>query len=339
MRGIADQATQTTRRGLPPSTHGRVAGMHGRGAAPTPPTARPPHLPRRATLNWSHLETFLVLYREGSVARAAARLRVEPSTLSRRLTALEEDVGGALFLRTNAGLRPTETAVRLAPIAEDVEAKMRLAAAVTSLSNDRPSGLVRVAATEILTDHFMVPALPGLLEAHPELDVELSSGSVIEDVAGLEADLALRFVRPTSGDVIATRLRDAPMAVLGAADRYRDAPIDWGSLDWISWKRSLTALPEARWLRDQFGVEPRVGFNRNASVLAAVRAGAGVGLLPRRALQLFEELIELEVPEGVSLPVYEMWLVKPTIHRDNPAVNAVAAWIVSLFSDAEKGTG
>jgi DNA-binding transcriptional LysR family regulator len=183
----------------------------------------------------------------------------------------------------------------------------------------------------------MVPELPRLLDAHPDLSVEFSSGSALEDVAGLEADLAVRFVRPTSGDVIATPLRKVELVVLGAADRYGDRPPDWSRVDWISWKRSLSALPEARWLSDQFGVEPRIGFNRNTSVLAAVRAGVGVALLPRRALHRFKELIELAVPEGVTLPTYEMWLVKPVIHRANPAVNAVASWLVSLLADGQDG--
>ncbi len=288
-------------------------------------------------MNWAHLEVFLVLFQEGSVAKAAARIGVEPSTVSRRLTALEEEVGHALFLRTRNGLTPTDRASRLAPLAFEIDAKVREAAAVTAMANDRPSGLVRVAAPDLVVELFLVPHVKELLDRHVDLRIEFSSGSALTDIAGLEADLAIRFVKPDSGDLIATHLRRAELGVFVSGRDRNKAENDWSKLDWISWTRSMGPLPEARWLRDQVGAKPRLGFNRNPTILAAVRAGAGAALLPRSARRVFDDLVEIEPPEDVELPVYDMWLVKPTIHRANPAVSAVAAWIESVLGSAQTG--
>jgi len=72
-------------------------------------------------LRWDDVPVLLALAREGSLKRAAAHLRVNISTVSRRLDALEEAVGLHLFDRTPEGTRPTAAAERLLPFAESME--------------------------------------------------------------------------------------------------------------------------------------------------------------------------------------------------------------------------
>ncbi len=75
-------------------------------------------------LNWDDVRLFLGLCRSRSVRDAAELLEVDPSTVSRRLAALEETLATTLFDRGREGIAPTEAAEDLMPVAEELEAVM-----------------------------------------------------------------------------------------------------------------------------------------------------------------------------------------------------------------------
>ena len=297
-----------------------------------------------AELNWSFLEVFLVLYREGSLAAAARQLGVEQSTVSRRLASLEDQVGQILFVRGKRGLTPTEAAEQLAPVCASIETKVRHAEMVVSNVGARPEGLVRLAVPEALADYFIVPSLGELLERFPRLRVEVSSGSHIENIAELKADLAVRFVKPTGGDVTAIRLGSMVCGVLGSV-HYRCAPgASLRELDWISWTGELSYLPEARWLAQNVGSRAKVGVSRGTTLVEAVRAGLGVAILPRFFRDYFEGLREWPLPPDVTPMSHEVWLVKPIVHRTNSAIAAVSSWLQAWWlsrapSDLDRAPG
>jgi DNA-binding transcriptional LysR family regulator len=140
------------------------------------------------------LRAFLVALEEGSLNRAAVRLRMSQSALSRQMQALEDEVGGALLERTTAGVRPTAAgqalATSLPSVLADYDAAMAEARRLARGQRD----LIRVGYLGSAAQIFLDPALSALRHTHPEVKVKLLDLSPGEQIAALrkgEIDLAL----------------------------------------------------------------------------------------------------------------------------------------------------
>lgn len=281
-------------------------------------------------MRWDDLAVFLAAYRERHLGRAGRRLGVDPSTVSRRIAALEEALGGALFVRTPDGMLPTDAAEALLPAAERAEAAVHEIDAVAASRSAAIEGTVRVAMTEGTAHYLVARELPGLLTAHPGLGIEIVASIGLADLSRREADLALRFVRPTRGDLFARRLRSDRYGVFGHRDyvaAHRDLPLD--ALDWVTWGEPWEGIAEARWYREVVGVTPRLRANAVTVLWEAVRAGLGVGLATAMVTHFAPELDEVPTPQPIALRA-ETWLVGHAALRDVPRVRLVADWLAEL---------
>ena len=176
---------------------------------------------------WDDVRYFLAVMRSGSFTLAARRLGTEQSTVSRRVAQLEEELGAALFERTPRGPLPTELGRALFEDAERVEAEMHRFADAASGAERQVRGTVRIATTEGLAIHFLVPrVLPSLRERFPELALELVTSDRAVDLSAREADIALRFFLGGKGELVGrrvARLRTAVLATRAVARKLRGA--------------------------------------------------------------------------------------------------------------------
>ena len=175
---------------------------------------RPP-----ATWQWDDVRFFLAVARTGSLSGAARTLRVGHVTVGRRIALLERRLGVTLlnrmpdgFATTAAGDAILRQCVAMENAALDLE---RAAAGRDSLV----TGLVRVTTTEALGHQLMAPAIAALRRAHPELQVDLTVGVRSLDIARRDADVAVRFARPSTLDFVCRRLGDIGFS-LYASQRY-----------------------------------------------------------------------------------------------------------------------
>jgi DNA-binding transcriptional LysR family regulator len=296
---------------------------------------------RAAPLDWAQVSLFLAVFRERSLARASERLAVDVSTISRRLDRLEEELGGALFDRTRDGTTPTLLAEQMMPHAEEMElAAIRFAAAGAKVETEA-SGVVRLTAPPGIADAFLAPGLAALHRRHPKLVVELDASVGYADLTRREADLAIRAVRPTSGELVTTKLVTARAAPLASASYAREL----GKLRaletarWIVWGDDLAHLPDAQWLKKHAPkVEPVFRTSHFASQLAAARAGLGVVI----TAQPFTTTGLVEVAHARSLdgawselPTGTLWLVGHRALRHVPRVAAVWAFVLEALGRGE----
>jgi DNA-binding transcriptional LysR family regulator len=301
-----------------PSTTKPKREAPGRSRAPR---ARPAEASLDA-LRWDDVRVLLTVLRAGSFTLAARALGTEQSTISRRIAALEAHLGGPLFERTPRGPRPTERAERLRDAAERIDDEMHRFADVAAGDEPAVRGRVRIATSEGLAIHALVPEiLPALTKAHPELTIELATSERAVDLAAREADIALRFFRGGRGDLVIQRVATVTTAVLAhrtLARSLRGVPTR--SLPWIVVELPGIDTPEASWLRTHGG-PPRLVCTSYEVLLAAVRAGLGVGICPRAVLRTHRELVALdEPPVG---PPLEVFLVTRRAIRKQPRIAAV----------------
>ena len=229
--------------------------------------------------DWEQVRLFLAVARERSLAAAGARLGLDVSTVSRRLDRLEAELGAPLFDRTREGTTPTALAEQMVSYAEEMEVSAARFASAGAQIETEVEGTVRLTVLPGIADAFVAPRLAALHRKYPKLIVELDASVSYADLTRREADLAIRSMRPTSGELITQKLitvQARPMASaryareLGKLKRLEDAR-------WITWGADLSHLPDAVWLRTHAPtVTPVLRTSHFASQLAAAREGLGI---------------------------------------------------------------
>ncbi len=147
-------------------------------------------------MNRDDVRYFLAIRGARSIKGAARALKVDHTTVSRRLAALEIALGVSLFERTPDGLVETHVGRSIAPIAERLEVVAAEVVEAAHAASDSMAGPVRIATTPVMADHFFVPALPGLRHRFPQVELELYSGVASVDLPRREADIAIRVHPP-----------------------------------------------------------------------------------------------------------------------------------------------
>lgn len=280
--------------------------------------------------SWDDVRIFLTAQRQKSLGSAAARLGVDTSTVSRRISALEEALGVRLFERTREGLLPTRAAGRVLAAAEAMEAAQARLTRDASDVEQLAEGVVRVSAAPGMADAFVAPALVKLRAKHPKIQVEIDASVRAIDLTRHEADLALRSVEPRGADLVVTKIGTAQwiaaaapslVKALGKLKTWSDAP-------WIAWDRDLASFGPARWLA-QHAPKADVPLRTShfSAQLAAARTGIGVVLVPPPYMRLFDlEAVRFAKALASSAgqwPIDALWLVGHRILRDVPRVAAV----------------
>jgi DNA-binding transcriptional LysR family regulator len=290
---------------------------------------------------WDDVRIFLAAYRQRSLGTAAARLGVDTSTISRRLTAFEESLGVRLFERSREGLLPTRAAELVLAAAEAMEAAHQRLGRDASDVQAEAEGVVRLSADPGMAEVFVAPALVRLRERHPKIDIELDASTRTLDLTRHEADLALRSMAPRGAELVVTKIAEAPWIVATAPELAKSLGrvSTWSQLAWITWDHDYASFPPALWIAKHAG-KARVALRTSSfsSQLAAAASGLGVGLFPEpfvraRGLQPVRHSATL-APSTEALPTSEVWLVGHRALRDIPRVAAVWEFLAAEMRQA-----
>jgi DNA-binding transcriptional LysR family regulator len=267
--------------------------------------------------DWNDLRYFLACARAGSLAAAGRSLKVDQTTVGRRLGALEEALGARLFERTPEGFTLTSTGERLLETAHTVEqATIDLERRATG-ADTRLEGVVRVATSEALAVTFLAAELVALHAAHPAIEVQLVTGTTSLNLLKREADIALRSgQQPTQQSLVVRRLGAIAWGIFGTPEYLaRHPPVGPGERfdghDLVVLDDELAQIPPARWLAERsFGTRVALRTNSILTAAAAARGGWGLAALPSFLRGGSPELV-LVHPE-LFTPV-DVWLV---VHPD-----------------------
>src|SRR3954468_3781057 len=173
----------------------------------------------------SDLQAFLLVARERSFTRAAAKLGVSQSALSQTVRGLEARLGLRLLTRTTRSLAPTEAGERLlrtpGPALDDINATL---AGLGEL-RERPSGTIRITTHEHAVRSVLWPALEPLLRDHPDIRVEIVVDYGLVDIVAERYDAGVRSGEIVAKDMVAVRIGpDLRMAVVGAPAYFARRP-------------------------------------------------------------------------------------------------------------------
>jgi len=238
-------------------------------------------------LDWDDLRYFLAVARHRSTIAAGRALKVNQSTVHRRLTELERRIGRKLVKRHPTGYRLTELGQEMVAYAERVEQATAAFEQHLEASARDAVGVVRVTCPEPLVYRItQSPLLDRFHARHPGLRVEFVMSDRYLDLARGEADVALRSGDTADDELVGRKIADSFWAVYastGYVERHgRPARIeDLERHALVGFDETMAGHRAAKWLSQ---VAPNATVvARNNSVLGllyAVKAGVGIGPLP-----------------------------------------------------------
>lgn len=162
---------------------------------------------------------FVEAARVGSLAAAARRLGIAPMAASRRLAALEQEVGARLVHRTTRALSLTPEGGAFLPHAQAMLEDETAARAAIRPSGAGASGILRVTASAPFGRKVVAPMIPAFMRANPDLQVDLQVTDAITDIVASGIDVAIRIAVLRDNSLIARRL-DANPRKLYASPAY-----------------------------------------------------------------------------------------------------------------------
>lgn len=166
------------------------------------------------------LSVFKEVVAANSFAGAAKQLGMTPSGVSRKISRLEERLGVRLFQRTTRSLSLTEAGHALSEHSRSILASIEAAEATVRDLASTPRGVLRIAASDALTQEVIVPFLPDFLDQYPELSVTILQGDGGIDLLDERVDVALMFERPDETSFIVKKLVKDPWIVCASPSYF-----------------------------------------------------------------------------------------------------------------------
>lgn len=236
-------------------------------------------------MDTTSLRIFVDVMRRGSFAAVARDRNLDPSSISRAIRALEDELGIRLFQRTTRNLVPTDSAStyfdRIAPLVDEIEKANLVAADVNRL----PTGPLRVTTSVSFGQRCIVPMLKDFMVAYPDLTIDLILGDSVLDLVKERIDVAIRLGLLDDSTLIAHQLAKTNYSVVATPQYLESAlPLDQPS-DLTSHECVLFSYSgyRSRWLFRKEGMEAfevPVSGRLLASNAGAVLEGARTGIGP-----------------------------------------------------------
>ncbi len=284
----------------------------------------------------------------GSFSKAAAEEGVKVSTVSRYVTALEADLGAALFNRSTRSLHLTEVGASFYEHASRILAEVEDARLVATSLNARPQGLLRINIPSAFGRRHVFPHLSDFLREYPDIRVDATLADATVDLIATGTDLAVRIGALADSSLVAKRLAPQRRALVASpaylAGRPPIAePRDLGEHECLA----FALQPKDAWYfrrRDalldelvEVPVRGRLRANDSEALLEVVLAGLGIALLPTWLTgdHVSAGRLTTILPEWEGLiapgPERAIWGVYPPKKVVAPKVRAFLAFLEHRF--------
>jgi len=297
-------------------------------------------------LDWDRVRIFHAVAGVGSFTKAADRLGLSQSAISRQISALEEEIGAPLFHRHARGLILTEQGEILLETAKEIA--KRMATVETSLGNvkNTAAGHLRVNTTVGLGTVWLTSHLPEFFDRYPEIALSLVVTDNDLDLSMREADVAVRLHRPSQPDLVQRRLMTVHTHIYGsqaylerhpppatAADLAGHRLIAYGE----EWQPPVASL---NWILEVGGEHeadssgrhmPTLTINNVYGMLKAVESGLGLASLPDY-LGSTNPLLQAVLPD-LEGPTFTAYFVYPEELRASKRVSVFRDFLLEKVAE------
>lgn len=282
---------------------------------------------------WDELRIVLAISRHATLAAAARALRVNATTVGRRLEAFERRLGAKLFTKTPEGLRTTRAGDAAIEAALRVEEEVLAFERATRDRDARLEGLVRVTAGDGMM-LSVAPLVAAFRVRYPGVQLDLMAENRVIDLARGEADIAIRIVKPTTPTLVAQKVATIGIGLYAREDYLAQAPridavADLVNHTLIGMAPPFDQGPEAQWLARHGVTQYGVRCNMISLALSVASTGAGIAILPHNLAAMDPRL--RRVLRDAPLQSRDVWLVVHREVRNRAPIRAVQAFLVEDF--------
>ncbi|HEU6441299.1 MAG TPA: LysR family transcriptional regulator [Microvirga sp.] len=289
-------------------------------------------------MDWDKIRLFYEVAEAGSFTRAGEKLGVNQSSVSRQISALEQELKIPLFHRHARGLILTEHGDVLFKAAQEMRLRLEMTRQRLTETSERPAGSLKVTATIGIGGIWLAQRIKEFLDLYPEVRIELILTNNELDLAMREADLAIRLRRPTQPDLIQRRLFTIQYHAYAAVayldrfgeptsvedlDRHRIVCLGGDQPGFILDLHRLATMG-----RNPKDPRPRhLVVNDSLALRRAIASGAGIGMAPDYAMINHPEV--KQVLRDVEMPSLESYLVYPDEMRSVARLQAFRDFLVA----------
>ncbi|MBS9717428.1 LysR family transcriptional regulator [Pseudohalocynthiibacter aestuariivivens] len=233
--------------------------------------------------NWDNVRVFLAVARHGSVRAASNALQLNHSTVLRRVSQMEAQLGARLFEKLPTGYELTPAGAEIQSLAEEMEQSSSLLQSRVFARDQRLTGKLRVAMPPSLVADLLMPDLADFSREHPEIELQIISSYEPVNLTRRQADVAIRLVYDQFSlpqHLVGQRLHDVYRGVyISQALLNESAYSERDCNKWIL-KEEDNGLPDWALVGSDPTSVPPMKVNDVFSQLAAVRADIGKAILP-----------------------------------------------------------
>lgn len=273
-------------------------------------------------MDWDDLRIVAAVREAGTFAGAGARLRLNETTVARRLARIEHSLDVRLFEAVDGRRRATpQGEAVLAHI--DAMAEHVIAISKTAADEIGLSGRFRIASTPSIAEEVLAPRVGELLARHPGLTLQFLTSAENVRFSRWETDLAIRLRKPDKGDFSISKLGDFGLCLIEPVTADNEPIV-------CAYPPDLEGIPEARFLEAR-GLQRRARCvtDNLRIVRTLLRTHHAVAVLPH---YVCGDLLADRALRVTQLPVRrEAWLLVQTHLRRDQAARVVVDWIRDIF--------
>jgi len=280
------------------------------------------------------LRAFEASARHLSFTRAATELCVTQAAISHQVKSLEQRLGVVLFRRLPRALALTDEGAALLPgLSESFE---RIANMLGQFEGGHAREVLNVGVVGTFAVGWLLRRLPLFREAHPFIDLRLSTHNNRVDIAADGLDYAIRFGDGAWHSTEAVPLLEAPLTVLCAPEiaRRLTTPRDiyhevllrsYRATEWPAWFHAVGLAPPA--IRGPV-------FDASGTMVEAAMLGLGVALAPAAMFQRHLEAGRLRQPFDITMSTGRYWLTWLKSKSPTTAMKSFRVWVEAMLDVA-----
>src|SRR3954454_19697597 len=279
-------------------------------------------------MNWDDLRIVAAVRDAGTYAGASARLRIDETTVGRRLARIERTLGIRLFEAIDGARKPTRQGEI---VLEHVQAMAGHVAEIGKVGQSLPglTGHFRIASTNTVAEELLSPRAATFLAQNPGLALQFLTSSANVKFSRWQADFAIRLRKPDKGDFTISKLAEVRL--------YFFEPVAAAESEAVicSYPDDLGAIPETQFLTAR-GLQQRARcVTDNIRVIRGlIRSHRAAGILPEYSCA---DLLADRRLRATLLPRRrDVWLLVQNHLKRDPAARALIGWMRDCFQDFAK---
>ena len=275
-------------------------------------------------MNWDDLRIIAAVRDEGTYAGASARLRIDETTVGRRLARIERALGLRLFEAVDGVRKPTR---QCDMVLAHIEAMAAHAEEIGRIGESLPGpvGRLRIASTSAIAEEVLAPRASEFLRAHPGLTLQFLTSSDHVKFSRWEADLAIRLRKPDKGDFAISKLAEVRSYF------FEPAATTAGEAMLCAYPDELGGIPEMQFLRAK-PLRARCVTDNVRIIQTLIQSHHAVGVLPEHSCAAL--LTDRRLRATLLPKRRDVWLLVQNHLKRDAATRVTIDWLRACFQDA-----